>query len=439
MTEFGPNKTKGQYFCLRITLLLLRKVLHYVTTNDTTSGLTFQHSNSVRCSLVAGEANTADDAQSNGKTVIVETATGKVEGVKRKVFGSDLNIFIGIPYAEPPIGDLRFKRTVPVKPWSDTMKTTAFHPNFVVSAYYSNTGTTAQQLSEILGCVSSYGTNEDEDENDNIDMLPVHKEPQKEQIATNATLSFTPSPYEEFLPIMPTDAIKEKIVGESFSNIHEVLMGLTKDEASVFLHLHAPQIFTEHNVTIDFNSIEELHDLFIEIVVKRNVPLSQAQILASTFLRPDSPEKDNVKRLYTALSDLAFNCPATIFAQELAKSNKTVYFYIFNHRLSGVPQIADWMGVPHLTLMPFVFGYPLRYPTRFSGADIEVSKRIMKAWTKFAESGKMPPQSGVEWKKFSLENQEYLEITERTSTLKEKYHEKSCELFKVGFDTLESK
>jgi carboxylesterase type B len=30
-----------------------------------------------------------------------------------------VNVFLGIPYAEPPIGDLRFKRPLPVKQWSD--------------------------------------------------------------------------------------------------------------------------------------------------------------------------------------------------------------------------------------------------------------------------------------------------------------------------------
>ena len=46
---------------------------------------------------------------------IVQTTSGKVRGYER-----DGRIdYLGIPYAEPPVGALRFKRAVPVKPWSD--------------------------------------------------------------------------------------------------------------------------------------------------------------------------------------------------------------------------------------------------------------------------------------------------------------------------------
>ena len=46
---------------------------------------------------------------------IVQTTSGKVRGYER-----DGRIdYLGIPYAEPPVGALRFKRAVPVKPWPD--------------------------------------------------------------------------------------------------------------------------------------------------------------------------------------------------------------------------------------------------------------------------------------------------------------------------------
>uniref|UniRef100_A0A915BU30 Carboxylic ester hydrolase n=1 Tax=Parascaris univalens TaxID=6257 RepID=A0A915BU30_PARUN len=52
------------------------------------------------------------------------TRYGDVEGfVYRMKNGEDANIFLGIPYASPPTGALRFERTIPVKPWSGTKKT----------------------------------------------------------------------------------------------------------------------------------------------------------------------------------------------------------------------------------------------------------------------------------------------------------------------------
>ncbi|XP_041420836.1 cholinesterase-like isoform X1 [Xenopus laevis] len=55
----------------------------------------------------------------NGDTDIVDTKYGKVKGVQVSVFSGIITAFLGIPYAEPPIGNLRFKKPEPHKPWSD--------------------------------------------------------------------------------------------------------------------------------------------------------------------------------------------------------------------------------------------------------------------------------------------------------------------------------
>src|SRR5882757_7820702 len=45
---------------------------------------------------------------------VVETRSGRLRGTS----DGRVKIFKGIPYAEPPIGALRFKPPVPVKPWA---------------------------------------------------------------------------------------------------------------------------------------------------------------------------------------------------------------------------------------------------------------------------------------------------------------------------------
>ena len=55
---------------------------------------------------------------------IVEVNCGKIKGYTE----NNLQIFKGIPYAEPPIGDLRFSPPQAKKPWDDVLETNDFGP-----------------------------------------------------------------------------------------------------------------------------------------------------------------------------------------------------------------------------------------------------------------------------------------------------------------------
>ena len=49
--------------------------------------------------------------------VTVKTEIGNIKGYRVKsIEGKDVNVFIGVPFAKPPIGDLRFKRPLPLEP-----------------------------------------------------------------------------------------------------------------------------------------------------------------------------------------------------------------------------------------------------------------------------------------------------------------------------------
>ena len=56
----------------------------------------------------------------------VQTASGVLEGMAGP---NGIRVFKGIPFAEPPVGDLRWKPPRPVKPWDGVKKTTAFGPS----------------------------------------------------------------------------------------------------------------------------------------------------------------------------------------------------------------------------------------------------------------------------------------------------------------------
>lgn len=54
----------------------------------------------------------------------LETAAGKLRGFRETVLSKELDIFLGIPFAEPPIGDKRFSRPNLKKPWSGVWNAT---------------------------------------------------------------------------------------------------------------------------------------------------------------------------------------------------------------------------------------------------------------------------------------------------------------------------
>ena len=51
-------------------------------------------------------------------SVFVKTKSGTVQGERIDILNKEIDVFLGIPYAEPPIGDLRFRKPKEIKPWT---------------------------------------------------------------------------------------------------------------------------------------------------------------------------------------------------------------------------------------------------------------------------------------------------------------------------------
>ena len=65
------------------------------------------------CLLVAG-------CEAGGEGPEVKTAAGVVRGF----FKNDISLFYGIPYAAPPVGNLRWQAPQPIAPWQGVRDTT---------------------------------------------------------------------------------------------------------------------------------------------------------------------------------------------------------------------------------------------------------------------------------------------------------------------------
>src|SRR5580658_7963472 len=74
-------------------------------------------------------------AQGIGQDPLVATVSGSVQGT---VEASGVHSFKGIPYAAPPVGDLRFKEPQPVAAWQGVRKAQAFGPRAMQLPIYSD-------------------------------------------------------------------------------------------------------------------------------------------------------------------------------------------------------------------------------------------------------------------------------------------------------------
>ena len=61
------------------------------------------------------------------RSLVVQTKAGAVVGkIKTLPHGNSVDEYLGIPYAEPPVGKLRFAAPKPAKPWSGIKKAMEF-------------------------------------------------------------------------------------------------------------------------------------------------------------------------------------------------------------------------------------------------------------------------------------------------------------------------
>uniref|UniRef100_T1H2E2 Carboxylesterase type B domain-containing protein n=1 Tax=Megaselia scalaris TaxID=36166 RepID=T1H2E2_MEGSC len=56
--------------------------------------------------------------------LVVQTSSGPVRGRVVNVQGREVHVYTGIPYAKPPVDELRFRKPVPAEPWHGVLDAT---------------------------------------------------------------------------------------------------------------------------------------------------------------------------------------------------------------------------------------------------------------------------------------------------------------------------
>jgi para-nitrobenzyl esterase len=82
---------------------------------------------------------------SSSNSLVVKTANGLVEGILEK---SGIRSFKGIPFAAPPVGDLRWKEPQPVKNWQGVLKAHEFAAKPMQTNVFGDMNSRARTISE---------------------------------------------------------------------------------------------------------------------------------------------------------------------------------------------------------------------------------------------------------------------------------------------------
>lgn len=81
----------------------------------------------VACAVISTSKFTWAELDESQFSPVVQTESGAVVGkIEPLSHGRSVFTYLGIPYAEPPIKELRFRPPNPAKPWSGTKEAFAF-------------------------------------------------------------------------------------------------------------------------------------------------------------------------------------------------------------------------------------------------------------------------------------------------------------------------
>lgn len=243
-----------------------------------------------------------------------------------------------------------------------------------------------------------------------------------EETLGKRVLTYHPRYGDEFMPLNAHEALKKGLFKDS-----DVLLGVNKDEGSIFVANSLPYIFLNGlapNITKDEAAFYLI--FFFQYIIQTGTRDIRDHYF-KTIKDKDYPAVRNA--FIEAIGDYLQICPTTYYGETYSRFNNSVYYYHFTHRPSN-SYWPEWLGTAHFDEVEFIFGVPLRFPEKFTAEEVNFSKQMMDIWLTFAKTGKPPSLNGTQWPLFSELNPVHMELNPKRFRLGKGLHAEHCRFWK---------
>ncbi|UXI22942.1 hypothetical protein NH340_JMT08885 [Sarcoptes scabiei] len=243
-----------------------------------------------------------------------------------------------------------------------------------------------------------------------LERLPLKQLEQIQQLILDTNrISFSPIIPSRLLPDF-AEASLDRIVQKN------LLLGANLNESTLYLQSEFPKLLplNSSKMNLQWSDLSDMLAKFDTNRFRREQMIHLARSKIEKHFKPRN-EIDFVKAFIIFLSDILFKGPVLKFAKALDHSASAVniFVYQFQHFTSSYPK---WIGAGHWNEMDYVFGLPIRYPSKFTAEEKMLSLKMILIWTNFAKNGKMPSQEGIEWPRFNSSSSSHMNLLESSSS-----------------------
>ncbi|KAH8022874.1 hypothetical protein HPB51_006232 [Rhipicephalus microplus] len=271
---------------------------------------------------------------------VVNTTGGMVRGIPISVRDKTVFGFLGIPYARPPLGELRFRKPLPALPWNNvldatTMPHSCMQPeNVFLSAGFEDESRHSED------CLYLNVWTPQTDSASRPVMVWLHG---GAFIMGSASHSYNNGSVIAALGDVVVVAMNYRLDPRG-----EVLIGTNADEGSLFLFLGFPHLYPlKTTQSVSREDTEKVARILLH-ALHSPVPYDVFDVYLDAEERAPALSEDDLlrKRLIDIVGDLFFVCPSVHFAHTYTRHGNRVFYYSFEHRTESSIW-GHWMGVPH--------------------------------------------------------------------------------------------